>query len=113
MMVKDFFETNPASVSYLLQDYKNVLPHNNDGLIFSRNSSPYIAGANENFLKWKPAHLNSIDFLVVPNKKSKLILNKAFVNQIVDLYVHIYEENEPVLVFFDFMHIEEDQYLDL
>ena len=85
----------------------------NDGLIFSRNSSPYIAGANENFLKWKPAHLNSIDFLVVPNKKSKIILNKEFPNQIVDLYVNVYENNEPVMIFFDFMHVDEEQFLDL
>ncbi len=56
-----------------MSDYKNVLCHKNDGIIFSRISSPYKVGKNVNFLKWKPASLNSIDFLLVPNKKFKIL----------------------------------------
>ncbi len=56
-----------------MTDYKEVLNHKNDGIIFSRISSPYKAGKNENFLKWKPASQNSIDFLLVPNKKFKIL----------------------------------------
>ena len=55
MVLKDFFEPNPATIKYILTDYKSSLPHKNDGLIFSRISSPYLAGKNINFLKWKPA----------------------------------------------------------
>jgi len=55
MILKDFFEPSPATIKYILSDYKEILPHKNDGLIFSRISSPYISGKNTNFLKWKPA----------------------------------------------------------
>ena len=76
LVLKDFFETNPATVKYILNEYKSMLPHKNDGLIFSRNSTPYLAGKNDNFLKWKPAHMNSIDFLLVPNKKFKALYQR-------------------------------------
>lgn len=45
--------------------FNSVLPgltHDNDGLIFTRRESPYKVGTDENILKWKPPHENSIDF---------------------------------------------------
>ena len=104
--MKDFFETNPATVKYILNEYKNILPHKNDGLIFSRISTPYQSGKNENFLKWKPASLNSIDFLLVPNKKFKILYNRQFNEQVIDLYVNNWENGECQRVFFDQMQVE-------
>jgi len=44
-----------------------VLPalfHENDGLIFTRDDEPYKIGTCDFILKWKPLHLNSVDFLL-------------------------------------------------
>lgn len=38
------------------------LQHENDGLIFTPVNEPYIIGTCDLLLKWKPAHLNTIDF---------------------------------------------------
>lgn len=46
---------------------RKVLPHENDGLIFTRNSYPYLPGKNKGILKWKPQELNTIDFFIVEN----------------------------------------------
>jgi hypothetical protein len=43
--------------------------HENDGLIFTKVDSPYKPGRDFNIVKWKPPHLNTIDFLMVPNEK--------------------------------------------
>ena len=40
------------------------MPHESDGLIFTPVEPPYQPGACAELLKWKPAHLNSIDFTV-------------------------------------------------
>mmetsp|Transcript_9855 Transcript_9855/g.17329 ORF Transcript_9855/g.17329 Transcript_9855/m.17329 type:complete len:435 (+) Transcript_9855:238-1542(+) len=40
------------------------LPHENDGLIFTRVDKPYKPYTCEDILKWKPIHLNSVDFEV-------------------------------------------------
>ena len=38
------------------------LTHENDGLILVPNNDPYKNGRDDKYLKWKPVHLNSIDF---------------------------------------------------
>lgn len=38
------------------------LPHENDGLIFTKEFCPYYPGTCEEILKWKPQELNTIDF---------------------------------------------------
>lgn len=42
------------------------LEHENDGLIFTADACPYYAGTCEQIFKWKPLHLNSIDFNLKP-----------------------------------------------
>lgn len=46
--------------------YKNIpnLKHKNDGMIFTPVKLPYIPGRCDKLYKWKPTHLNSIDFLL-------------------------------------------------
>ena len=41
------------------------LSHESDGLIFQPWESPYVVGTADDLLKWKFAHLNSVDFKFV------------------------------------------------
>ena len=43
------------------------LKHGNDGLIFTPVKHPYVCGACENLLKWKPANKNTVDFKIQVN----------------------------------------------
>lgn len=38
---------------------------------------------NEGYIKWKPAHLNTLDFMIVPNTH----LEGKFRNRVLDLYL--------------------------
>ncbi|KAF2219045.1 mRNA capping enzyme, catalytic domain-containing protein [Elsinoe ampelina] len=39
-----------------------LLTHGNDGIVFTCRTTPYKSGTDENILKWKPPHENTIDF---------------------------------------------------
>ena len=56
---------------------KNKLEHENDGLIFTIDAAPYYMGSCHHILKWKPEHLNTIDFNAFPISKTPL--NDTFV----------------------------------
>lgn len=43
--------------------------HDSDGLIFTPVNSPYRSGTSVKLLKWKPPHLNSVDFVI---RKSRM-----------------------------------------
>ncbi|KAF4553455.1 mRNA-capping enzyme subunit alpha-like protein [Elsinoe fawcettii] len=45
--------------------FREVLPnltHGNDGIVFTCRTTPYQSGTDQNILKWKPPHENTIDF---------------------------------------------------
>ena len=68
--MKDFFRLNSEKyniVKFMLYKYIKCLPHKNDGLIFNHQSKKYEFGMNLGYVKWKPAHLNTLDFMLVPN----------------------------------------------
>lgn len=44
------------------------LSHEADGLIFQPWESPYVIGTADDLLKWKFAHLNSVDFKFMNNQ---------------------------------------------
>ncbi len=58
--MKDMFNVN--EVPYIFEKIIPKLQHFNDGLIFTKNLIPYFPGTCEEILKWKPSHLNTVDF---------------------------------------------------
>lgn len=58
------------SATAVLADAKSA-PYNTDGLIFTPNSAPLPLGRGTWYeqLKWKPAHENTIDFLVIVDRE--------------------------------------------
>ena len=47
------------------------LPHENDGLILAPNHQAYLPGRDNKLLKWKPPHLNTVDFRLDVEKVQK------------------------------------------
>lgn len=58
---KDFWEITQAS-NLLGEKFAKSLSHEPDGLIFQPSKEPYVAGRCDEVLKWKPMHMNSVDF---------------------------------------------------
>ena len=87
--MKDFFRLNSEKyniVKFMLYKYIKCLPHKNDGLIFNHQSKKYEFGMNSGYVKWKPAHLNTLDFMLVPNNNLS-DLGQKFENRVVDMYL--------------------------
>ncbi|XP_049293058.1 mRNA-capping enzyme [Anopheles funestus] len=59
--LKDFWDITKAQ-SLLGPKFKEQLSHEPDGLIFQPSLDPYESGVCPRVLKWKPHHMNSIDF---------------------------------------------------
>lgn len=49
---------------YQILDTIPQLKHANDGLIFTPINEPYMVAARTHTYKWKPPHLNTVDFLI-------------------------------------------------
>ena len=68
LYMKDMFEIWHTKDLFNMIEYKDpvkdqeFLVHENDGLIFTVNQCPYYPGTCEEIVKWKPLHMNSIDF---------------------------------------------------
>ncbi|XP_075638066.1 uncharacterized protein LOC142610201 [Castanea sativa] len=58
---KDFWLL--STVTKVLKEFIPKLSHESDGLIFQGWDDPYIPRTHEGLLKWKFAHMNSVDFL--------------------------------------------------
>ena len=58
---KQFF---PISITpkLLSESFQKHLTHDIDGVIFQPVNEPYRAGPNELLLKWRPPHINLVDF---------------------------------------------------
>jgi mRNA guanylyltransferase len=71
LFLKDLF--SPKSIPFLFQNIIPKLSHENDGLIFTENKCPYYPGTCDSIIKWKPIHLNTIDFILVLGKSNRII----------------------------------------
>ena len=75
IFMKDMFKV--AQLRYIFENIIPHLPHENDGVIFTKVSCPYYPDKVEEIQKWKPPDLNSIDFyLKVPSKEQRGILGE-------------------------------------
>eukprot|EP00899_Mesostigma_viride_P025155 jgi/Mesvir1/5824/Mv26558-RA.1 len=59
---KDFYPL--AHTEKILRDFIPSLPHEADGLIFQGWDECYVPRTSQELLKWKYAHMNSVDFLI-------------------------------------------------
>ncbi|KAL8438286.1 hypothetical protein ACSSS7_000263 [Eimeria intestinalis] len=62
-LVMDFFEIFDLEA---IRRLALRLPHPSDGIIFTPVKLPYVTGTCPLLLKWKPPHLNTVDFSVEP-----------------------------------------------
>jgi mRNA guanylyltransferase len=58
----------PYHMQHLFSEVIPKLAHENDGLIFTPVEDSYRSGTCQRMLKWKPAHLNSVDFKLVKSE---------------------------------------------
>lgn len=80
---------------FYLKDARKTLElkvtHEKDGLIFQPVDAPYTGGTCHEILKWKPPHLNSVDFrLVIREERQPACLPENYA------YLHV--SNRPVAI---------------
>ena len=111
--LKDFFYC--SNIDFLLNSIvdSEALPHENDGLIFTKNNYPYLPGRNRGILKWKPNELNTVDFFVCENDFYHTLLPNLFKQD--NFYVfELYTVYGDYFFFFDFLFVyEQEEYLSL
>jgi len=61
LFLKDFFDVKHSRYVVAIS---RRLPHYSDGLIFTPARDPYRPGTCQKLLKWKPAELNTVDFVL-------------------------------------------------
>jgi ATP-dependent DNA ligase len=96
----------------MIRKYVKCLPHENDGVIFNHEEKPYLLGTtNPGYIKWKPAHQNTVDFMIVPNQN----LEEAVGRRVLDLYLatHNPELDRYTRQFYAFAVVPEADYVKL
>lgn len=68
---KDFWDA-PIAYKLLSDKFTGAMSHELDGLIFQPIKDPYKCGRAMDVLKWKPPHLNTIDFRLKIRKEGGL-----------------------------------------
>lgn len=66
---------------------------------------------NTGYVKWKPAHLNTVDFMIVPNQNLEEIVGR----RVLDLYlaIHNVELERYIRQFYAFAVVSEADYAKL
>ena len=70
--IKDYYTFDKMHELY---DISKSFNHENDGIILNYDDYPYYQGTSDEVFKWKPAHLNTIDFEI----KEVDIENNSFI----------------------------------
>jgi hypothetical protein len=102
--LKDFYTCK--QIDFLLNDVVEgqILPHQNDGIILTKNNYPYLPGKDKGILKWKPAELNTLDFFICENDYYSLKYEDLFGDS--DFFVfELYTVYGNELYFFDFLFV--------
>lgn len=111
--LKDFFYCD--NIDFLLNGIvdSEALPHENDGLIFTKNNYPYLPGRNRGILKWKPNELNTVDFFVCENPYYHTLVPELFKKD--NFYVfELYTVYGDYFFFFDFLFVyDQEEYMNL
>lgn len=89
------------------------LKHENDGLIFTPVSEPYVLNSRSKILKWKPPHLNTVDFLIRPTP-SPGIYDLYCTVASYQVYIIERHRSHDTIAWFDFFFVDEkDQLVNL
>ena len=83
LYIKDYYTFDQVEK---LNNFIQMLPHHNDGLIINVDDYPYYSGQSCEIFKWKPLEMNTIDFEIIYNEKIKKYI----------LYITTKEGNLPV-----------------
>lgn len=67
---KEFYDIEMTE-KILAEKFQSQVSHEIDGVIFQPVPLPYVAGRCDSILKWKPPHLNSIDFKLKIEKQAE------------------------------------------
>ena len=96
--MKDVFEVWQTPHLFKLIDHASgILLHENDGLIFTVDQCPYYPGTCQEIMKWKPPHMNTIDFQIIMGVKigEQILWGLCAMGQILfDFYVFQDKEKE-------------------
>lgn len=75
VFIKDYFTFDHIASLYKMSKSPKF-PHLNDGIILNYDDYPYYPGVSDEVFKWKPAHLNTIDF-EIKEKDGLMVMNIA------------------------------------
>eukprot|EP01018_Ginkgo_biloba_P032026 Gb_15931 [translate_table: standard] len=93
---KDFWML--SAVGKVLRDFIPKLSHEADGLIFQGWDDPYVPRTHDGLLKWKYAHMNSVDFLFEvgdDNRQAMYLIDKGKKRKLEGAHVIFADDQDP------------------
>ena len=102
--LKDFYLSKNVDflMNAIIYADQPLLPHENDGLIFTKCNYPYLPGRNKGILKWKPNELNTVDFFITDNPYYPEKYKEIFADDDIFLF-ELYTVYGDHFHFFDFL----------
>lgn len=91
LFVKNYYTFDKM---YDLYSQKSMFLHENDGIIINYDDYPYYIGQSSEIFKWKPAHLNTIDFEVTLQEDTFILNVCEGREKIVPVSILFFKDNE-------------------